>query len=165
ALTPPTATGALPQPLALSAVQAVRTGSWTGAAAALAQDFLRWQLLSRLKWGLALVFVLGTTAGAGTLIYREAAQAEHLPDNAGSTPVAIVAHAPRLDQDGDPLPEGAVLRLGSARFRGGAKQAAFSTDGRTLMTIGGSARTWDAMTGRPLVTTYHPDLRAGGALS
>ena len=59
---------------------------------------------------------------------------------------------PRKDADGVPLPDGAVARLGSSRFRHGGTNigpAAFSSDGRQL--AGGDSRgihVWDVATGR-----------------
>jgi WD40 repeat protein len=70
---------------------------------------------------------------------------------------------PKFDGHGDPLPAGAVARLGTIRLRGGYDAIHFSADGRTL--VGDSAdhliRVWDAQTGslldaRPLPTS---DLR------
>jgi WD40 repeat protein len=60
----------------------------------------------------------------------------------------------RLDRFGDPLPAGALVRLGSARFRHSveAGAVAFAPDGKTLATGGGDAlvRLWDAATGGEL---------------
>src|SRR5262245_4360493 len=60
--------------------------------------------------------------------------------------------AAKTDLYGDPLPEGAVARLGTVRLRVPYASAAvsFSADGRTFLTFqhGGILRTWDARTGQ-----------------
>ena len=46
---------------------------------------------------------------------------------------------PKLDHDGDALPTGAIVRLGTTRLRqkmGGSRTIAFSPDGRELVTVG-----------------------------
>ena len=72
----------------------------------------------------------------------------------GWTDAAAVAAAGQ-DLYGDPLPEGAVARLGSVRFRspdGSVSGLHFSADGKTLLTVGGDAtlRVWETSTGRLL---------------
>ncbi|HEV8066163.1 MAG TPA: WD40 repeat domain-containing protein [Planctomycetaceae bacterium] len=57
------------------------------------------------------------------------------------------------DLHGDPLPAGAILRLGTTRLRHSADllSVAFSPDGRTLATVGNldpEIRLWDVKTGR-----------------
>jgi WD40 repeat protein len=63
-------------------------------------------------------------------------------------------YAPRTDRHGDPLPEGALARLGTERLRhaGLVREVFFSADGKRLVSAGaeGTVRVWDAQTGRAL---------------
>src|SRR5262249_7955776 len=60
----------------------------------------------------------------------------------------------RLDSFGAPLPEGAVLRLGTTRLRHGqwVRSVGFSPDGRELVSASfdGTVRIWDRATGKEL---------------
>src|SRR5262244_1534646 len=59
---------------------------------------------------------------------------------------------PALDQYGDPLPEGAVARVGTSRLRHGQMVIgiAYAPDGKTVATGGWDnlVRVWDVATGR-----------------
>ncbi|HEX3147971.1 MAG TPA: WD40 repeat domain-containing protein [Gemmataceae bacterium] len=62
-----------------------------------------------------------------------------------------LAAEPPTDQHGDPLPKGAVARLGTVRYRvGTVGPVALSPDGKTLAVEGSHGITfWDVDTGRP----------------
>jgi RNA polymerase sigma factor (sigma-70 family) len=112
------------------------------------------------------VLLLGVTvmaAGAGALFSRMLALEEPKAQQAEAPrrPAKDIAQAPeptrgkkpRLDLHGDPLPDGALLRLGTVRFRhpDGANCLILSPDGRYLATRNSvTVRVWDAATGKQL---------------
>src|SRR5262249_41241779 len=59
---------------------------------------------------------------------------------------------PKNDAHGDPLPEGAILRLGTVRLRHGepVSLVAFLQDGKALLTVSGDGivRVWDVANGK-----------------
>lgn len=67
---------------------------------------------------------------------------------------AQAAASAKVDRLGDPLPEGALARLGTMRFRhqGNVTFAGYSGDGATLITYSadGTLRFWDARNGKEL---------------
>jgi RNA polymerase sigma factor (sigma-70 family) len=107
-----------------------------------------------------LVLVLG---GAGLLASHAAR--EPAPDDA---PPARESEATRVDRVGDPLPLGAVARMGTIRFRHGSyglKGLAFLPDGKTLITATEQDQPfqfWDAHTGRLLRTILTGSLSIRG---
>lgn len=66
------------------------------------------------------------------------------------------AGPPRVDRFGDPLPGGALMRLGTGRFRLNyqIQQVVFSADGKAVAArdVNGMARVWDTDTGRDLLS-------------
>jgi WD40 repeat protein len=95
--------------------------------------------MSRITCGIPLVAGFGilVLAGLGTGLFE-----------APSSP-----RAPRLDRYGDPLPEGAVARLGTTRFRHfwGPSCAALSPDGRVLVAGDEEVlRFWDTASGKEI---------------
>lgn len=76
------------------------------------------------------------------------------------SPTALLAQPARVDHLGDPMPEGAITRLGSARlYHTGRDEnrgmSIFSPDGIFLATVTPSgAKIWETRTGRKLGTIY-----------
>jgi RNA polymerase sigma factor (sigma-70 family) len=109
------------------------------------------------KVGVLLLTLGVCAAGAGLLAYQQAPQLR-----AGVDPIPPATAPPlpgtdagtevRVDAHGDPLPEGALLRLGTVRFRhpGGINAVALAPKGKTLASeCKGTVRLWDATTGKP----------------
>jgi RNA polymerase sigma factor (sigma-70 family) len=164
ALASATSNAAVPPPLARATLQTLFSRAASPPAASLAQEFLRAQLHNRLKWAVALFLAVGMTAGGmGAIWTRDRPDDSDRTGTADADAPAVVEKPLRVDVDGDPLPRGAILRLGSARFRGGGGNAAFSPDGR-LLTVGGT-HTFDAATGRLLEVHYQEDFQVPTALS
>src|SRR5262249_41962666 len=90
---------------------------------------------------------------------EERLKAVDLDEAAGKQPNQPPGKAPRTDFFGDPLPAGALARLGTLRFRHGYNVSfmAYSSDGKTIV-FGGSGnvdnaiRMADARTGKELRT-------------
>lgn len=112
------------------------------------------KLKSAAAWVLALALLVG---GVGWAAHRNFSakppEANQSAENA-PPPQTAAEERPRSDVFGDPLPTGAVARLGTMRFRHQELrgwQFAVSPDGRSLATVAGrSLILWDMATGRPL---------------
>jgi RNA polymerase sigma factor (sigma-70 family) len=119
-------------------------------AAALAASGLRAMLLAQLRAPVAVVLTaILLVMGAAIAARQEPASPAAEPQQ--GTPTAPAA---RLDGLGDPLPAGALLRLGTAQFRHGhlINAVALSPDGKLVASAGGPAASvlalWDAATGK-----------------
>jgi RNA polymerase sigma factor (sigma-70 family) len=131
-------------------------------AAALAEGVMKAMALSKLKIGTVLVLGMTMIAAGAGLSANQAfqGQPQATPSIEPQRPAVAAAEKPadftrrlaaRTDLHGDFLPEGAILRLGSARLRhGGAIRAsALSPDGKMLATAGDhSVIVWNLDTGK-----------------
>jgi RNA polymerase sigma factor (sigma-70 family) len=133
----------------------------SGRVAALVEGTVKDMFLAKLKGVAALLLVLGL-AGAG-VAFRPAPPAEPpaTPAPAKASGERDVPRAPEepvekalTDLQGDELPAGALMRLGTVRLRHGGpvNSVAFSPDGKTAATGGGQSdnviRLWDTATSR-----------------
>jgi RNA polymerase sigma factor (sigma-70 family) len=152
-LAPAVASAALCGEVMASARSFAEGISMRGAATDLAGDLLaRTAMIKFTQLGAALAVVL--TMGLGGLAALRSdgddPKAESPPPKKQETPAAT---ATRTDRYGDPLPEGAVARLGTIRFNHGDRLNAlhFTPDGRMIVSVGnGSARLWDTESGKEL---------------
>jgi RNA polymerase sigma factor (sigma-70 family) len=171
-LGPRAAPACVPAPLAagtLKAASLVATGRAVAGAVSpqalsLAEGMLKTMLATKMKLRAVLLLACCTLAAwSGLTAYRLLA-APHRPDQKVAAPKSAGRSAdranpapeaqPRTDLFGDPLPESAVARLGTIRFRPGGYVTSidFTPDGKQLVShaSGRGVNVWDAATGKEL---------------
>jgi hypothetical protein len=156
-----------PAPAALTAAtarQALTFAAGAGApgpAALLAEGVLRATALSRLMVAAALFLLgVGLIAAAGVLARPKPGTA--VPSSAPpDAPGPAGTPEPSVDGDREPLPQGAVLRLGSLRLRhrSALRSVAFTPDGKLLGSAGWDhvIRAWDPATGKQVREVRAPE--------
>jgi RNA polymerase sigma factor (sigma-70 family) len=142
-------TRAAPAALTQSTLQAVTTGVGAqAAAAALMKGAMRTMFLHKLKLACAAVLV-SAAGGIGMMTLCET-------EPPAQPPVfAVLSEKPaaqgeRVDLYGDPLPEGAVMRLGTLQRRAVGARLAVTADGKSIVGVRGRKyiHVWDAATGK-----------------
>jgi RNA polymerase sigma factor (sigma-70 family) len=116
---------------------------------------------AKLKAGLAAVVAL-VAIGTGICLVAQQGRLPSAPPALSAAPPQVASAPARLDQLGDPLPPGAMARLGTTRFRPGSHitHLAFSPDGRRLASWSGHVLSiCDAASGRELSRTELPNAK------
>jgi RNA polymerase sigma factor (sigma-70 family) len=163
-LTERAATASLSPELIRAAVQMGRACSGNGVSASialLAESALRSTAIGKAKVvvvGLLLLTgLLAAGAGGFTPLQRPEKQIEPSSEAKAKTPEPPKPEKQqraRIDRYGDPLPDGAIARLGTTRFRHGGAIGSlyFTPDGKTLVTCGlwDGIRIWDVASGRQI---------------
>jgi RNA polymerase sigma factor (sigma-70 family) len=143
-----------------AALAAVKGHGGTAPAVALAQGVLREMSLARVKALAAASLLLGvlltglTLAHAAWASRAPAADPPRQAEREDGAPGPSAARPVLADRLGDPLPPGAIGRLGTTRLRHGpmVQAVAFAPDGKTLASPGlrkdNAVILWDAATGK-----------------
>jgi RNA polymerase sigma factor (sigma-70 family) len=162
-----TANACVPPLLAASTVRAASQFAFDSSAAMatvqavqLAEKMLRSMAALPWKTATALLMVVSLAVGGAGMAFHDES-AKQIPASETPKTKASVAgkpareqEKPRTDRYGDPLPEGALARLGTIRFRQGffTRQVAFSPDGKMVACAGAGRGVclWDVATGKEL---------------
>jgi RNA polymerase sigma factor (sigma-70 family) len=158
------ASALLVMPTVTAAVRFAAGAAASGRAVAWANTVLHAMVAGRIKIALGLVLCLGL-AVAGADVLSSSTRGDEGPPRTGGEPVTArsVADPPqpngstqvRTDRYGDPLPPGAIRRLGSVHFRQhNTACIRISPDGKTLVTASWGRDqkvcVWDVATGKLL---------------
>ncbi len=141
-----------------STVKAALGSSISSPAAVLAHSVLRAMFWPKLAGVMAVTLTLVLAASATVVLVQRGARTEDPQDKTpvvSASPKDADASKPQVRTDalGDPLPDGAIARLGTVRFRHGgyALFLAFTPDEKRLISRGiDGVRIWEAATGKEL---------------
>ena len=120
------------------------------------------------KMGLVLLLAVGVVAAGVDTLVQGALSAREPEAKQAAEPKPPVERQPvRTDQYGDSLPEGAIARLGTLRFRHPkmVDSLVFTANGKTLVSacFDGIIRFWDPETGKETRRILSPDSRDWGS--
>src|SRR5262249_7573238 len=150
------ATAAIPALLAVTTVRAAvrRVDTISANVAKLVDEGIQAMGAAKTKVGLALVLTATFLAvGMGMALDHQSPSNSPLPAR-NNSPAAdqpsVESGKPKTDLHDDPLPDGAIARIGTLRFVDGGQFGGllYTPDGKMLITSGGFVRVWDAATGR-----------------
>lgn len=142
-----------------AALASLGTGGIAPEVAALAEGAMKGTLMAKAKLGLVLLLSAGVlAAGTGLVLHRVlAGKQPEVPSRADKGPEKAKEEKPPphqfADRHGDPLPAGAIRRLGTTRLRRGlTHDLVFTPDGKILTSagIGRGICLWDTRTGREI---------------
>jgi RNA polymerase sigma factor (sigma-70 family) len=172
ALTEKIAIARVPALLAMSTIKAATATVIGGKAAAglsaqvllLAEETMQSMFLAKAKMVLVALTLSFAVSGVGWAGYKEflGAPQTEIKAQVKAAPQREKEKKPAVDLYGDPLPEGAVVRLGTSRYRSGSAltTSAVSPNGKLLAGAGKlGIQIWDAEDGKPL--NQIPELREG----
>jgi RNA polymerase sigma factor (sigma-70 family) len=176
ALAPHAESAAVPGALTNATVKAVLDTSAAGSClissrvAALVEGVNRAMTFSKIKPMLVLLLAASVTAaGLGAALYvpgEDKPPADDVTKLAAKADPAPQAAEPRVRTDvyGDPLPSGALARMGTVRFQHGDDVwgVIWSPDGKAVVSSSwsGGSRFWDAATGKEIQPTKSANLSA-----
>ena len=153
-------------------LQVIATASAASTGALASGAMLRGLAIARARKAFLPLLVLTLGFGGAGLVAmhlgsrHEPEDSSSRPQTADPQPTAKQARQGRVDRYGDPVPDGAVVRMGTIRFNhaSGVSGLAFTPDGKSLVsfsTENGTARVWDPATGRERHTIDVEALRGG----
>jgi RNA polymerase sigma factor (sigma-70 family) len=162
----------LAPPLVEMTLRAIAKGSVASTVAALSGAIVRGLMVARARRALVVVLVLALGTGSAGLVATH--RGARIDPEGPSSRLRIAATrsaeqpVPRAHVDlyGDPLPDGAVARLGTVRLNtaSGVGGVAFTPDGKSLASFSfgnGTARIWDPSTGRERRAVEVEELQGG----
>jgi RNA polymerase sigma factor (sigma-70 family) len=149
-------------------------GAVSAGASTLAEGMLKGLAFGKWKLAALVLLTVGTLALGAAGYLHPSADAAPGAQAAGKSPEATIDQPARVDLFGDPLPPGALARMGTVRWRHGEQVncVGFLAGGKELLSAGrdGLVKVWDAATGRErrrfgTSAREHSDIVQSAALS
>jgi RNA polymerase sigma factor (sigma-70 family) len=148
----------VPALLLQSTVRAALHGGIGGTASTLAHGVLQTMFWTKVAGAMAVALTLALAASTTVALFHPWPTVEEPQDKA---PTVLAPHREagagkpkaRTDALGDPLPDGAIARLGTVRFRHGGRidRMIFTPEGKQLVSKGDDGvRVWDTANGKEL---------------